>query len=334
MPKKRKRDRSNPYRWSMRAGKPQAAPPKQVADDTQRAPEPARINTARSQSGDIADRGSGAEREASQVDSTTSQSDSPSSSSSISGTTPSNRVISGQRENASEQIGEQQAERYPLRHLSVRVPWHDDGWRGTVCKAPHLNGACTKITRIGREKRDEVEVRIAGRSFESLPQERRPYCIQENSAFMAPFNLNRKQEHTLGRRGGFLPKEQIFPPFTLSVKPFRWLGRERLESIKRTIRLDLDINREPDLGFPTPWIHDADNLTQILRGFAAHLRPSVSLCFIYTPSVPFIEGTNRVFVGVGKVVERYGLTEYERSGEGPRGVIWDMPIQHSNPSRS
>ena len=328
MPKKRKRDRSNPYRWSMRAGKPQAAP-KRVANDTQRAPEPVQVDTARSQSDNISDRGSDAEREAFQVDSTMSQSDPSSSSNSSSSTTPSDRVISGQRETASEQIGEQQAERYPLRHLSVRVPWHDDGWRGTVCKAPHLNGACTKITRIGREKRDEAEVRIAGRSFGSLPQERRPYCIQENSAFMAPFNLNRKQEHTLGRRGGFLPTEQIFPPFTLSVKPFRWLGRERLDSTKRDLRLDLDINREPDLGFPNPWIHDADNLKRTLSGFAAHLRPSVSLCFMYTYSVPFIEGTNRVLVGVGKVVERYGLTEYERSSEGPRGFIMDMPIQHS-----
>jgi hypothetical protein len=24
----------------------------------------------------------------------------------------------------------------PLRHISIRVPWHDDGWRGTVCTKP------------------------------------------------------------------------------------------------------------------------------------------------------------------------------------------------------
>ena len=326
MPDKNNRNRPNPYRWSLRARKPRAAP-KRSADE--RAPEPSQVDTARSQPDNIADSGSGAEREPSQTASSSRPSDPPSSSSSSTGTTPSDRVISGQRENAPEQAGEQQAERYPLRHLSVRVPWHDNRWNGTVCQAPHLNGACTKITRIGREKDDEVEVRIAGRSFESLPQKQRPYCIHENSAFMAPFDLNRTQEHTLGKRGGFLPTEQIFLPFTVSVKPFRWLGRERLNSIKRELRLDLDINREPDLGFPTPWIHDADNLTQILRGFAAHLRPNVSLCFMYAPHVPFIEGTNRVLVGVGKVAERYGLTEYESSGEGLRGVIWDTPIQHS-----
>ena len=27
---------------------------------------------------------------------------------------------------------------YPLRHVSVRVPWHDNGWNGSVCKDPKL----------------------------------------------------------------------------------------------------------------------------------------------------------------------------------------------------
>ena len=30
---------------------------------------------------------------------------------------------------------------YPLRHLSIRVPWHDNGWNGTVCRVPKHNGA-------------------------------------------------------------------------------------------------------------------------------------------------------------------------------------------------
>jgi len=30
---------------------------------------------------------------------------------------------------------------YPLRHISIRVPWHDTGWDGRVCTFPRLNGA-------------------------------------------------------------------------------------------------------------------------------------------------------------------------------------------------
>lgn len=326
MPGKNNRDRPNPYRWSLRARKPRAAP-KQSADE--RASEQPQVDSARSQPDNIADSGIGAEREVSQVVSSVSPSDPPSSSSSISSTTPSDRVISGQRENAPEQAGEQQAVRYPLRHLSVRVPWHDNGWNGTVCQAPHLNGACTKITRIGREKDDEVEVRIAGRSFESLPQGQRPYCIHENSAFMSPFPLTRIQEHVSGERGGYLPTEQFFPPYTVSVKPFRWLGLDRLDRFKKDLKLDVDIRREPDLGFLTSWVQDADNLTQLLGGFAEHLRHRVSLCFVYATHVPFIEGSNRVLIGVGKVVKRYGLTDFKRKGAGQRGIVWDRPITHS-----
>ena len=299
------------------------------ADDKQRAPEPSQVASAKSQSDSIADRGSGAEQQSSQVDSTMSQSAPSSSSSSDSGTTPSDRVISSPSESREEQTEEQQARSYPLRHLSVRVPWHDDGWRGTVCKAPHLNGACTKITRIGREKRDEVEVRIAGQSFESLPQKQRPYCIHENSAFMAPFPITRIQEHISGERGGYLPTEQLFPPYTVSVKPFRWLGLDRLDRFKRDLKLDLDIKREPDLDFPTSWVQDAYNLRQLLGGFAEHLQHHASLCFMYATHVPFIEGGNRVLIGVGKVVERYGLTPFKRKGEEQQGIVWDRPITHS-----
>ncbi len=335
MPKKRKRDRSNPYRWSMRAGKPQAAP-KQVADDTQRAPEPVQVDTARSQSDNIADRGSGAEREAFQVDSTMSQSD-PSSSSSISAsTTPSDRVISGQRETALEQSEEEmQARRYPLHHLSVRVPWHDDRWLGKVCKAPHLNGACTKITRIGREKKDEVEVRIAGKSYENLLRGEVPYCFQENSAFMAEFPMDFNLKHDQAYWLGFLPAKLNIPPHSLITKPFRWLKKNNLEEFNRNLRLDLDISREAHPDFDSSWLNDADNIEKILGAFKAHLEPQNSLCFIYATHVPFIEGEEKVLIGVGRISRDFpDLTVYEPRRDGPRkngpeGRAWEMPIQHS-----
>ena len=30
----------------------------------------------------------------------------------------------------------------PLRHLSIRVPWHDSGWDGRVCQNPTANTSC------------------------------------------------------------------------------------------------------------------------------------------------------------------------------------------------
>ena len=58
----------------------------------------------------------------------------------------------------------------PLRHISIRVPWHDAGWAGLVCLAPHLNGACAKLKGIAAAKNEENEKSIAGRSLEELPR--------------------------------------------------------------------------------------------------------------------------------------------------------------------
>lgn len=57
---------------------------------------------------------------------------------------------------------------YPMRHLSLRVPWHDAGWDGTVCRAPKQNGACLRLPRIGEGRDDEAEQAVAGQSLQVL----------------------------------------------------------------------------------------------------------------------------------------------------------------------
>ncbi len=47
--------------------------------------------------------------------------------------------------------------KYPKKHISIRVPWHDSGWDGRVCANPRLNGACLKLKRIGQERNDIAE---------------------------------------------------------------------------------------------------------------------------------------------------------------------------------
>ena len=63
---------------------------------------------------------------------------------------------------------------YPLRHISIRVPWHDTGWDGRVCTAPQLNGACLKLKRIAETRDDDAEKSVAGMSIENLPQSKWP----------------------------------------------------------------------------------------------------------------------------------------------------------------
>jgi hypothetical protein len=65
---------------------------------------------------------------------------------------------------------------FPLRHLSIRVPWHDQAWNGTVCKGPTRNSACLRLKNIGAKKQEEAEEAIKGRKIESL-ESQYPPCV-------------------------------------------------------------------------------------------------------------------------------------------------------------
>ena len=66
---------------------------------------------------------------------------------------------------------------FPIRHLSVRVPWHDNGWNGTVCDDPKNNVACLKLLRIAERKDEVYEAGFSGHHFKDLRQEEVPPCL-------------------------------------------------------------------------------------------------------------------------------------------------------------
>lgn len=220
---------------------------------------------------------------------------------------------------------------YPLRHLSVRVPWHDDGWKGTVCHEPHLNGACAKLKRIADQKRDEDEIIIAGRSLDELPREQWPCCIEERAAFMAPFALEHEKKHPLadGHYRHILPTPQHHPPYSVGVVPFRWMLLERLEELGERLGLNVDASREPDFDYNNRWVHEASNQAALLESFSGHLRTEHSLVFFYAKHVPFVERTDRILIGAGRISDLGNLSEYRKDGDGAGSMIWERPIQHS-----
>lgn len=82
-----------------------------------------------------------------------------------------------------------------IKHISIRVPWHDSGWDGTVCQEPAQNGACLKLKRIAADRDDDAEQRLRGQSLAVLPQEKWPCCVSERVAIMAPFEYTRYASH-------------------------------------------------------------------------------------------------------------------------------------------
>lgn len=84
---------------------------------------------------------------------------------------------------------------YPLQHVSIRVPWHDGGWNGTVCSQPRHNTACLKLINIAESKVEADEELIKGQTLQGMAPSRFPPCVKERATFMAPFALDRFHEH-------------------------------------------------------------------------------------------------------------------------------------------
>src|SRR5215203_3517106 len=83
------------------------------------------------------------------------------------------------------------ATKLPLRHISIRVPWHDAGWDGTVCRHPIGNASCLILKSIHEKRDDREEERLAGTRWDELNEGQRPPCVAERAGFMAPFAYTR-----------------------------------------------------------------------------------------------------------------------------------------------
>lgn len=203
----------------------------------------------------------------------------------------------------------------PLRHISIRVPRHDNGWNGTVCVNPAWNMSCLVLKGIGANRDDAQEVANAGKSLEILAEDQLPCCMSERGFFMAPFDIHRTKSHPYAEtspntHGHFLPTPFRQPRFSADAIPFRWMQRpERWMSSKKSIahdfpdcyNLDLNETREPELSFDTSWIQQRDNHQSLLDSFFGHIKPQESLCFFYAKQTPPVEDSRRVIVAVGRV---------------------------------
>jgi hypothetical protein len=229
---------------------------------------------------------------------------------------------------------------YPLRHISVRVPWHDTGWDGRVCAAPRLNGACLKLKRIAEERDDTAEETVAGERLNELPQAKWPACAAERMGFMAPFELVRMANHPYNRgpetsHGHFKTTPLRHPPYSVAAVPFAWLLSDAMATLGEEYALEVQADREPDLGFKTQWVQEHLNQTALLDCFAGHLKPERSLCFFYAKQVPFVEdaGSSRILIGVGRIKHVGALQEYAYTTKDLKGrlrsMLWERMIQHS-----
>jgi hypothetical protein len=224
----------------------------------------------------------------------------------------------------------------PIQHLSIRVPWHDSGWIGTVCNKPAGNTACRVLPRVAEAKDDAAEAALAGRSFADLRADQLPPCIAERASFMAPFPITVSKQHpyvagNADSHGHFLPTPYTMRPYSAACVPFRWMAREESADLVSLYDLGYQEDREPDLGFKTSWIQERANQLVMLDTFFGAIRPEESLCFFYAKDTPLSTSARRVIVGVGRVRSIDDPVEYRYSTSKPphRSVLWERNVEHS-----
>ena len=101
----------------------------------------------------------------------------------------------------------------PLSHISIRVPWHDRAWDGSVCADPKANTSCLILPRVADEKDDEAEHAVRATLWRDLPTNQLPGCAAERGAFMAPFGFTRVHNHPYVTSS---PAHRHFAPTTLN----------------------------------------------------------------------------------------------------------------------
>jgi len=244
-------------------------------------------------------------------------------------------------------------ENYPIKHISIRVPWTDSGWDGTVCHAPTLNSSCLILDRVSPKKDDSIEhclnhdftkknkilrkEKNAGLSIENLEEEMRPACVGERMAFMSPFDYQLTIRYPFVFKENlnhFLPTKIKAPKYSAFAVPFFWLSKKGLkaflESDSLPVSEELEKEFEEENSLRTDWVNTLHNQKLINDWFFGHIKPEKSLCFFYAKQVPFVEDQNRIIIGVGRVKGIDPEKEYDYSTDKKyRGLIWERAVHHS-----
>lgn len=228
--------------------------------------------------------------------------------------------------------------RYPTKHLSIRVPWHDNAWNGTVCNNPKSNGACLILKTCAQKKDDAKEQAMANTSLKDLDQQDFPPCITERGTVMADFKISRQITHPYvasspSTHGHLKPTTITYPSFAAASIPYFWMRKENAIGKAEEFDLDYDQAREPEMEWQKSdevgWVQEYGNQKALLNCFFQHLEEETSLVFLYAKQAPFVEVGGRVLMGVGRVKKIIPSEKYDGSNSRFAAAYWEHMVLHS-----
>lgn len=232
----------------------------------------------------------------------------------------------------------------PLKHLSVRVPWHDNKWNGKSCCNVLDNSFCRILPAVDAIKNPETEPCDTEISESFLPP-----CVSEKGTFLSPRSYTRQIPHKWAKINPmfkhFKPCIYNSKPFSFNAVPFLWMMKETAQSdcphysqqadiYELDYREDLEDEIDQKLGFNgNIWVQHPHNQKVLLDAFFGCLQKRKSLIFFYCKHTPFSEPNERVIVGVAKVKNEIGgILEYgidKANDTKHRSYPWDRCVEHT-----
>ena len=227
------------------------------------------------------------------------------------------------------------------QHLSIRIPWKDNGYDGLVCNKPCYNTSCLRLKNIAESRDDEKEKGLAGSPI--LGHEKNIPCVSEGACFMSKETYKTYQVHPYKQRnpethGHFLETELSYLPYSFPSRPYGWMLRsktnakksENIEKLHDKYGVDFNPEFEPELPFDTYWVQDARNQRAIFDAFYENVEPFKSLVIPYVKQVPFIDDSKRVVMGVGYVTSVVLPPEHNHTNASNlSSMLWETMLGHS-----
>lgn len=230
-----------------------------------------------------------------------------------------------------------------VQHLSVRVPWHDSGWNGHVCRAPRDNTACVLLENIGLKRDDAAEVAAAGAPMTPMTPHSGgpPPCVAERATFMSSFDLTLQRRHpyawTTALKGlteAVLP----VPAWSVHAVPYFWLARDHVATIQQQQPVP---GYQPELedealraigwgGRRQTWVLHGDNQKALIETFFRDVTVQQSLLFFYLKHSPFEDVGARLLIGAATVDTLTLPGRWPTSGAiAFPNHMWETVVQHT-----
>lgn len=212
-------------------------------------------------------------------------------------------------------------------HLSARLAWHDRGWDGRICDAPHLNAHCIVHQHIRERRDDALERESAGIELSSL-ENWLPPCSRDTAAF-ADRGFVIVHEDPLEFRKLPSVLEEI-PPYSCCTAPYRWMLEDFFQEVCDAEDLDIP---GPSGNSTNAWVTEPDRQRELLKSFFGKLELNKSLVFYYVnQGNPIDESTSRLIVGVGRIKDIAPQLYFPETSKHPEQLpVWSRRITQNYP---